>query len=212
MQLHDYRREYIKDGLRRRQLNSDPILQFEQWLQQAIESGLSDPTAMTIATVDRNGCPDQRIVLLKQIDHQGFVFFTNKQSRKAQAIATNPQVSLHFPWYPLERQVKVRGTANPLSHEEVQAYFDSRPAESRLAAWASAQSQVIPSREHLIQQYETIKQRYENTHIPLPDFWGGYCIKPEEIEFWQGGEHRLHDRFRYTLTLTNEWTIERLSP
>lgn len=212
MKLQEFRREYLKDGLRRQQLNNDPILQFELWLQQAIDSGLSDPTAMTIATVDAQGQPSQRIVLLKRVDHKGFVFFTNKNSYKGQSIAQNPKVSLHFPWYPLERQVKVMGEAEQLSDQEVQAYFSSRPKESQLAAWASAQSQAIPSRAYLLDQYHACQKQYADDDIPLPEFWGGYCVVPQKIEFWQGGEHRLHDRFEYSLSDQNTWDIQRLAP
>lgn len=213
MQLQDYRREYIQGGLCRKDLNASPIVQFETWLQQAIASGLSDPTAMTLATVDENGQPNQRIVLLKQVDEQGFVFFTNKQSIKGKAIANNPKVSLHFPWYPLERQVRVQGTATLLDEQEVASYFASRPKESQLAAWASEQSQVIPSRAHLLEKFTALQQQYAESDAPLPTFWGGYRVKPACIEFWQGGEHRLHDRFQYTQNDgANEWEIVRLAP
>lgn len=211
MKLHELRREYLQDGLRRQQLNPDPILQFEHWMQQAIDAELPDPTVMVVATVDAQGKPSQRIVLLKQIDHQGFVFFTNIHSRKAQALAANQHISLHFPWHRLERQVIVQGKASLLERDAVEAYFSSRPPESRLAAWASAQSEAIPSREHLLAQYEAAKVKYDSDNIPAPEFWGGYRIVPHEIEFWQGGEHRLHDRFRYTLN-HSQWDIERLSP
>jgi pyridoxamine 5'-phosphate oxidase len=213
MQLQDYRREYIQGGLRRKDLSVSPIAQFETWLQQAIASGLSDPTAMTLATVDDSGQPSQRIVLLKQVDEQGFVFFTNKQSIKGKAIASNPNVSLHFPWYPLERQVRVQGTAILLDEQEVANYFASRPKESQLAAWASEQSQVIPSRDHLLEKFTALKEQYADSDAPLPTFWGGYRVKPSLIEFWQGGEHRLHDRFQYTqIDVAAEWEIERLAP
>jgi pyridoxamine 5'-phosphate oxidase len=212
MQLQDYRREYLKNGLRRSQLNSDPILQFEAWLQQAIASGLSDPTAMSLATVDQDGYPSQRIVLLKQVDQNGFVFFTNKKSNKGQAMAQNPMVSLLFPWYPLERQVKVLGQVAPLEDAAVADYFASRPKESQLAAWASQQSRVIPSRDHLLQKYHDLHTQYANSDIPLPSFWGGYRVTPQLIEFWQGGEHRLHDRFEYTQNSDANWDIQRLAP
>lgn len=212
MKLQDVRREYLQDGLRREQLNSNPILQFEHWMQQAIDAGLADPTAMTLATVNEYGQPEQRIVLLKQLDEQGFVFFTNAQSAKAQAIENNNQVSLHFPWHAIERQVKVCGRATPISRQMVEEYFASRPEDSQLGAWASAQSQVIPSRDYLMEQYHKVKAEYEGKEIPLPEFWGGYCIKPKVIEFWQGGEYRLHDRFRYMLLDNGQWQIDRLAP
>ncbi len=212
MKLQNFRREYLQNGLRREQLNSDPIQQFELWLQHAIESGISDPTAMTLATIDSDGQPSQRIVLLKQVDQQGFVFFTNKGSQKGQAMAANPKVSLHFPWYPLERQVKVLGQAELLTVDDVAAYFSTRPKESQLAAWASEQSQKIPSREYLINRYTDLQKQYAHSDAPLPEFWGGYRVKPHLIEFWQGGEHRLHDRFQYALNTHNAWDIDRLAP
>ncbi len=212
MKLQDMRREYLKGGLSRQQLHHDPIVQFEQWLQQAIDAELPDPTAMTLATVDHSGQPNQRIVLLKQVDHDGFVFFTNKLSIKGQAIANNPKVSLHFPWYPLERQVRVSGTAELLAEKDVEQYFASRPKESQLAAWASEQSQVIPSRQHLLDRYQHLINTYQNSDAPLPEFWGGYRVAHHQIEFWQGGEHRLHDRFQYTAVGDGQWQIDRLAP
>ncbi len=216
MKLQDFRREYLLNGLRREQLDRDPIQQFESWLQQAMDFGLSDPTAMTLATVNESGQPSQRIVLLKQVDNDGFVFFTNTSSTKGQNIANNPHVSLHFPWYPLERQVHVCGIASSLSEEEVEDYFSSRPKESQLAAWASEQSQPIPSRDHLLTRYQDLQEKYQDSDAPLPPFWGGYRVAPLQIEFWQGGEHRLHDRFQYTLhnDANNEaqWHIQRLAP
>ncbi len=212
MKLQNHRREYLKAGLRRYQLNSDPILQFEAWMQQAIDAELSDPTAMTLATINAQGQPSQRIVLLKHVDHRGFVFFTNKNSHKGQAMVQNPNVSLHFPWYPLERQIKIMGQVELLGDNEVAEYFASRPKESQLAAWASEQSRVIPSRDYLLEKYQDLKAQYENNDIPLPDFWGGYRVTPALIEFWQGGEHRLHDRFEYTRQDDSCWKIQRLAP
>jgi pyridoxamine 5'-phosphate oxidase len=211
MKLHELRREYLQGGLRRKHLASDPIVQFELWMQQAMAADLPDPTAMVVATADHNGQPSQRIVLLKQVDQQGFVFFTNIHSRKAKSIAANNKVSLHFPWHMLERQVIVQGVAVLLERKVVETYFASRPPESRLAAWASAQSEVIPSRKHLLAQYEAAQGQYDSYDIPVPDFWGGYRIVPSEIEFWQGGEHRLHDRFRYRW-VDERWGLDRLSP
>lgn len=209
MDLEDIRREYMLGGLRSYQLKSDPILQFELWLQQTIETKVHDPTAMILATVNSQGHPSQRIVLLKHVDQDGFVFFTNTQSRKAQDILNQSQVSLHFPWHVLERQVMVEGRAELLSRESVEEYFQTRPLESRLAAWASHQSEVIDSREQLMNQYEHARQA--QVEDKTPDFWGGYRVVPDKVEFWQGGEHRLHDRFRYTRE-SESWQIERLSP
>jgi pyridoxamine 5'-phosphate oxidase len=180
-------------------------------MDQAIEAEIQDPTAMSLATVNAEGKPWQRMVLLKGFDKQGFVFYTNLSSRKAQEIDNNAQVSLHFPWLQLDRQVIVGGQAEPLSKAEVMNYFLSRPKGSRLAAWASKQSSPIASRQALEAQFEKIKHRFADGEIPQPDFWGGYRVVPSEIEFWQGGENRLHDRFSYRLD-GDAWHISRLSP
>ncbi|WP_439134049.1 pyridoxamine 5'-phosphate oxidase [Pseudomaricurvus sp.] len=219
MDIDQVRRDYLQGGLKREDLASDPIEQFELWLKQAIEAGMQDPTAMTVATVDAEGQPSQRIVLLKQVDPQGFVFYTNYESHKAQDITVNPLVSLHFPWHALERQVKVCGRAEKVSAADSLKYFSSRPEESQLAAWASAQSRPVSSRQLLMQQFNAMKEKFKQGKIPLPDFWGGYRVVPSSIEFWQGGAHRLHDRFQYSRLKADDrsetggdWTIERLAP
>ncbi|EKO3605508.1 pyridoxamine 5'-phosphate oxidase [Vibrio metschnikovii] len=211
MDLSDIRREYTQGGLRRKDLLLDPIEQFNFWLEQAINAGLADPTAMTVATVDEHGQPFQRIVLLKNIDQQGLVFYTNLASRKAQHIEHNHRVSLHFPWHPLERQVHITGAAEKLTAFENMKYFTSRPKESQLAALASKQSSRISARGVLEGKYLELKQKFAKGEIPVPKFWGGYRIKPQSIEFWQGGEHRLHDRFLYSKS-DQQWQIERLAP
>lgn len=211
MDLYDVRREYTRGGLRRKDLLPDPIDQFNLWLQEAIDAGMADPTAMTVATVDKNGQPFQRIVLLKNIDHNGLVFYTNLASRKAQHLEHNQKISLHFPWHPLERQVHIIGTAEKLSAFENMKYFTSRPKESQLAAIASKQSSRISARGVLEGKYLELKQKFAQGEIPVPKFWGGYRIKPQSIEFWQGGEHRLHDRFLFSQT-NEQWQIERLAP
>lgn len=210
--LADIRREYTRDHLDETMLDADPMLQFELWLKQAIDTGLPDPTAMTIATVDEQGQPSQRIVLLKDSGPDGFVFYTNLGSRKAQELKHNNKISLHFPWHHLERQVKVCGVAKPLSVAKVSQYFLSRPKESQLAAWASRQSQPISTRQMLMSEFNRMKQKFADGQIPLPDFWGGYLVEPHEIEFWQGGTHRLHDRFSYNKQPDNSWQITRLNP
>ena len=212
MDIDQIRREYLKGGLRREDLRDDPMAQFELWLQQAVDSGVPDPTAMTLATVDGAGQPSQRIVLLKQVDRQGFVFFTNYQSRKAGDIAANSRVSLHFPWHYMERQVKVCGRAEKITAAETLKYFLTRPRDSQLAAWASAQSRPVSSRQLLMQQFESMKAKFGRGDIPVPDFWGGFRVFPRQIEFWQGGASRLHDRFEYTLGAGGRWDIERLAP
>ena len=211
--LADIRREYSMGELHRDDLDANPIAQFNRWLQDTIDTGLPDPTAMTIATVSPDGQPSQRIVLLKDVSEKGFVFYTNLESRKAKELEHNPKISLHFPWHIMERQVKVCGTAKKLSTTEVAKYFLSRPKESQLAAWASQQSKPVSSRQMLMSKFEEIKQRFANKDVTLPSFWGGYCVEPHEIEFWQGGEHRLHNRFVYTRTSDGSgWDITRLMP
>ncbi len=211
MDLEALRREYLKDGLERENLADDPFDQFEKWMAQFLELGLADPTAMTVATVAQDGQPSQRIVLLKHVDQSGFVFYTNYSSRKANEIDANPKISLHFPWHAVERQVKVCGVAEKVSPAESLRYFTSRPKGSQLAAAASPQSKVISSRSLLLNEFERLKQKFREGEIPLPDFWGGYRVVPSEIEFWQGGQNRLHDRFRYTWS-EDAWKIDRLAP
>ncbi|MCY7296602.1 pyridoxamine 5'-phosphate oxidase [Alteromonas sp. a30] len=210
--LANIRREYTRGKLSRSALQGDPLVQFDLWLKDAIDAQLPDPTAMTIATVDANGQPSQRIVLLKDVNNGGFVFYTNLGSRKALEIKSNNAVSLHFPWHYIERQVKICGKAEPLSIAEVTKYFLSRPKESQLAAWASQQSHPISTRQMLISKFEEIKQKFKDKDMTLPEFWGGYRVIPTEIEFWQGGEHRLHDRFIYSKNAQGAWEIERLMP
>jgi pyridoxamine 5'-phosphate oxidase len=212
LDLESLRTEYTKGGLEREDLHENPIEQFNRWMQQTVDAKLPDPNAMTIATVDATGQPSQRIVLLKQLDDRGFVFFTNLNSHKAQDLKYNPKISLHFPWYFLERQVKVCGVAEQLSTAEVLKYFVTRPRDSQLGAWASQQSRPISSRALLLQQFESMKNKFSKGEIPLPDFWGGFRVKPHQIEFWQGGAARLHDRFQYNLQPDNSWAIERLEP
>jgi len=211
MELTDIRREYAQGGLRRKDLAADPIDQFNLWLEQAIEAKLTDPTAMTVATVDENGQPFQRIVLLKNVDKDGFVFYTNLGSRKAQQLEHNSKISLHFPWHPLERQVHITGTAEKLTAMENMKYFSSRPKESQLAAIASKQSSRISARGILEGKYLELKQKFAKGEIPVPSFWGGFRVRVDSIEFWQGGEHRLHDRFLFSRQ-DNSWNIDRLAP
>lgn len=211
MDLESLRREYLRGGLNREDLEADPFAQFEKWMQQAIDLQFSDPTAMTVATVDAEGQPSQRIVLLKQLDNRGFVFYTNYGSRKARDLEANPRISLHFPWHEIDRQVKVCGVAERVPVAESMKYFLTRPRDSQLAAHASKQSHVLSSRTVLLNQFEAMKHKFQAGEVPLPDFWGGYRVTPHEIEFWQGGANRLHDRFRYSLD-AGDWVIERLAP
>ena len=211
MSLEENRREYDYGKLSRESLLDNPFDQFTLWMNQAIEARVQDPTAMSVATVSSEGKPWQRMVLLKGFDEQGFVFYTNLGSRKAKEIESNAQVSLHFPWLQLDRQVIIGGRAERLSAVEVVKYFLSRPKESQLAAWASKQSSRINSRQALETQFAQIKEKFSKGAVPLPDFWGGYRVVPEEMEFWQGGESRLHDRFSYSRD-GDDWDIDRLSP
>ena len=212
MELENLRREYLLGGLNRKNLLADPIKQFELWLQQAIDMEIHDPTAMVVATVSSSGQPSQRIVLLKHLDANGFVFFTNYGSRKAKEISENSKVSLLFPWNDIERQVKIKGQAQKISAKESLKYFLSRPHESQLAAWASEQSQPLSSKQVLLTQFAHMKEKFAKGEVPLPDFWGGIRVSPHSMEFWQGGENRLHDRFEYSLQKDMSWSIQRLAP
>jgi pyridoxamine 5'-phosphate oxidase len=196
MGIKDNRREYDYGTLSRENLRSNPFEQFSLWMDQALEAEIVDPTAMSLATVDTQGKPWQRMVLLKGFDERGFVFYTNLGQ---------------FPWLQLDRQVIVGGKAEPLSDNETSDYFKSRPISSQLAAWASEQSSPIASREVLEAQFNAVQQRFESGEVPLPEFWGGYRIVPREFEFWQGGENRLHDRFSFQRD-GDSWIISRLSP
>ena len=212
MRYEDFRREYTAGGLTREMLDASPLLQFETWLEQAVRADLKDPTAMVLATVDELGLPWQRIVLLKGMSDGGFVFYTNHGSDKATAIAREPRVSLHFPWNELDRQVIVGGVAEKMGRLESASYFITRPRESQIAAWASRQSRPIGARALLEKQAHIIREKFAKGEIPMPDFWGGYRVVPRRIEFWQGGENRLHDRFLYSRDERDEWQIEQLQP
>ncbi len=213
MDLSQFRREYLKGGLSRDNLKSDPVLQFSEWFDQARKIELADPTAMILATVGSDGQPSQRTVLLKYFDEKGFVFFTNFESRKAKEIEENAKVSLLFVWLDLERQVMINGTASKISVSESAKYFMTRPKESQMAAWVSSQSHPLTSRQILLQKFQEMKRKIGEGKVPLPSFWGGYRVEPVEVEFWQGRKNRLHDRFHYTRkTDSQEWTIERLAP
>ncbi|EGV19794.1 Pyridoxine/pyridoxamine 5'-phosphate oxidase [Thiocapsa marina 5811] len=202
----------MEEGLSRGSLDPDPIRLFEHWYTAAIETALPEPNAMSLCTVDDEGQPYVRTVLLKLFDREGFVFFTNFESRKARQIDRNPRVAALFPWVALARQVQITGRAERIPTAESLRYFATRPRGSQIGAWSSPQSQVISSRSLLEAKVAEMKQRFAQGEIPLPDFWGGYRIVPSKIEFWQGRESRLHDRFLYTREGDGSWRIERLAP
>ena len=213
MDIGHFRQEYSLEGLSRKQLNSDPFKQFELWFQQACGANLPEPNAMSLATVSATGEPSQRIVLLKYFDRQGFVFFTNYESKKARQIEANTQVSLLFFWIALERQVQIAGNATKISTAESLKYFTTRPRGSQIGAWCSQQSTVISSRQMLEMKFDEIKRKFHNKEIPLPSAWGGYRVVPHSFEFWQGRPNRLHDRFLYSrLNAESAWEIQRLAP
>ena len=207
----ELRQQWMSRGLIRATLNPYPIKQFEYWYAEAIDSGIPEPNATSLATVDIDGQPWQRTVLLKLYDEAGFVFFTNYESAKARQIAANNRVGLLFPWVALGRQVKISGTAEKIPTAESLKYFASRPRGSQIGAWASPQSQIISSRSLLDAKIDEIRRKFSKGEIPLPSFWGGYRVTPFEIEFWQARECRLHDRFVYVKNGA-DWTIERRAP
>lgn len=212
--LADIRTNYLRSQLRREDLCADPIEQFSHWMDDATAAGAVEPTAMSLATAGRGGVPRVRTVLLKSLSDAGFVFYTNLESRKGRALEENPVASLLFPWLALERQVLVMGRVERVSDDETARYFASRPRESRLAAWTSGQSRPVPSREALEADLAQVRARFgaEEGDVPLPSFWGGYRVRPETVEFWQGRANRLHDRFEYTRTATGGWMLVRLAP
>ena len=206
------RRPASGQTLDREDLDDSPFVQFESWLADACEAELLDPNAMSIATVAHDGQPYCRTVLLKHYDEKGFVFYTNHESNKARHIAENGKVALLFFWRSLGRQIGIRGTASRISKAETLKYFPSRPRGSQIGAWVSAQSSVITSRSLLEVKFQEMKEKFSNKEVPLPSFWGGYRVIPDQIEFWQGRRNRLHDRFQYSREADGNWTIERLAP
>ncbi len=214
MNLADIRKSYERGQLRRADLAADPLAQFDRWMQEATDAKVVEPTAMSLATAGSEGVPRVRTVLLKGVSEAGFVFYTNFESRKGHALTENPVASLLFPWLALERQVLVTGRVERVGDDEAARYFASRPRDSRLGAWTSGQSQPVASREVLEEELARVKERFgaEEGAVPLPPFWGGFRVRPETVEFWQGRANRLHDRFEYTRRAEGGWTIQRLSP
>ena len=211
-ELAALRQDYSLRGLRRADLDPDPIRQFNKWLHEALELQTLEPNGMTLATVDPDGQPWTRTVLLKVCDERGFTFFTNYTGTKGLHLAANPRAALTFWWGAMERQVNAAGVVEKIPREESERYFHSRPVASQLSAWASQQSAVLADRGELEQRFADVLAKYGETDIPLPANWGGYCLRPATVEFWQGRRSRLHDRLRYTRQPDGVWKIERLSP
>ena len=205
------RRHYARTELRATDLDPSPIAQFDRWFAEALAAGAAEPNAMTLATVDGEGRPDARMVLLKGVDTRGFAFFTDTRSAKAAELASRPEAALVFWWQELERQVRVRGSVLPVEVGEVEAYFATRPRGSQLGAWASEQSSVLVDRRVLEARLAEVQARFAEGDVSLPPHWGGYRVAPSEVEFWQGRPDRLHDRFRYRRD-GDTWAVERLSP
>ncbi|MGQ0738090.1 MAG: pyridoxamine 5'-phosphate oxidase [Bacteroidota bacterium] len=210
--IADIRKNYSRKKLLEKKAATDPFTQFGKWWKQAIKAGIDEVNAMTLATASADGMPSARIVLLKDFSGKGFTFFTNYQSYKGQQLAENPKACLVFFWKELERQVRITGLVEKIAAEASTEYFLSRPAESRLGAVVSPQSQVIDSRDWLDESYQRTKKELKNKHIDRPEHWGGYILRPVIIEFWQGRPGRLHDRLQYTLQEDGGWKIERLAP
>ncbi|GBL20022.1 pyridoxine/pyridoxamine 5'-phosphate oxidase [Acidimicrobiaceae bacterium] len=213
MSLRDRRVQYETAGLERADLDIDPIVQWNLWYEEAASAGVAEPNAMTVSTVDENSAPDSRVVLARRVDKEGFVFYTNYDSAKSFQLITNPVASAVFAWLDLHRQVRVRGTVQRVSEQQSDEYFASRPRESQIGAWASPQSQVIPDRNFIEARLIEVRKKFGEKPITRPETWGGWCIAPTAIEFWQGRPSRLHDRFVYTRAASDSpWRIERLAP
>ena len=211
--IADLRREYTRAELREADVHPDPIEQFRLWFGQALETQVEEPTAMVLATATADGVPSARVVLLKAVEPEGFVFYTDYRSQKGRELEANPHAALVFFWPELERQVRVTGTVVKVSAEASDAYYRSRPIGSRLGAWASRQSEVLPSRDELEARVAEVTARFQGeVDVPRPPYWGGFRVEPRSIEFWQGRPSRLHDRIRYTIRPDGSWAIERLSP
>lgn len=213
MDLNQLRQEYAERSMDVESVDPNPMKQFESWFQEASSAGNLEPNAMVLSTVDTDGHPTQRTVLLKYFDDGGFVFFTNYNSRKANHIANHPNNAMLFPWHALQRQVEVHGVAEKVGAAESLKYFALRPRGSQLGAWVSEQSTVVSNRSLLQNKFAELKQKFSNGEVPMPPSWGGYRVRPARIEFWQGGKNRLHDRIEYRWIPDDQtWKIQRLAP
>jgi len=216
MELGDYigssRKDYDLGSLDENSIESNPILQFQKWIQNAIESGLPEPNAMTLSTVNTHSRPSSRIVLLRAFDDKGFVFYTNFNSRKGSDIEVNPWGAINFFWSELHRQIRIEGKISKVTNEESDRYFDSRPRESRIGAWVSDQSGILTSRAHLDERYQEFVARFNDIEVTRPPHWGGFRLEPTQFEFWQGRPSRLHDRIVYHVDHSGNWLIKRLYP
>lgn len=212
MDIFDLRRDFSLKTLSESDVNVDPIKQFETWFNEALQADVYEPNAMVLSTATPDGKPSSRLVLLKQFGNEGFVFFTNYDSDKGHQLAENPYCALNFAWHELERQVRIEGIVERISADASDKYFEVRPTKSKLGAWASPQSSVIPDRKHLEKLMDDFFLKFAGQQVTRPDNWGGYIVKPAMLEFWQGRSNRLHDRIRYRLNDANEWIIERLAP
>jgi len=211
--LSSYRKNYQKKELSKKEVSDNPLELFQKWFYEVEEfDGGSEANPMTISTIGKDGFPKNRVVLLKKYTWEGFIFYTNYNSEKGKAIEENPNVCLSFFWHNIERQVIIKGTAEKISENLSDGYFESRPDGSKLGAWASDQSEVVASREYLDDRIASFEKQFENKEIIRPKHWGGYIVKPQSIEFWQGRPNRMHDRIRYTLQEDYDWKIERLAP
>ena len=210
--ISDIRTEYKKAALSENEVATDPFDQFHQWLDEVLHSEVMEPNAMTLATAGKDGRPSARIVLLKGVDERGFYFYTNYESRKGQQLHQNPHAALVFFWKELERQVRIEGKVFKATAAQSDAYFLSRPEGSQLGAWTSPQSRIISSRAILEERMTAVRERFDKEHLTRPDFWGGYCLAPERVEFWQGRPNRLHDRILFTPNTSGGWEINRLAP
>jgi pyridoxamine 5'-phosphate oxidase len=210
--LSKLRTDYESEGLSETRIEADPLTQFRRWLDEAIEAGVPEPNAMAVSSVDSSGRPSARIVLLRGLDEQGFVFYTNYESRKGQQLAANPFAALTFFWAPLHRQVRIEGRTVRVTDSESDSYFAGRPRASQIGAWASRQSSAIHDRNAIEQEVARLEQVFAGQEVPRPPFWGGFRVRPSLIEFWQGRPSRLHDRLQYSVQADGSWILERLSP